>query len=105
MAARKKLEAKSILQRMLLAAQRGDQALSKDQERRILWAAEALDRGADNDEPQAMLTDVLTNLMHFAAYSKQYPTPDWEGTAQPVDFDEALRMARDHFDAEKDGGE
>jgi hypothetical protein len=73
---------------------------------RITRGASAADAGADHDEPQSMLIDTLTNLMHWAAFTNNNPTVDaeWENP-QVVDFDEALRIARDHFDAEQAGEE
>jgi hypothetical protein len=102
--AKKTKESSSVMARMSKLAKQSKLDLTTSQQRRILWGTYAVDAGADHDEPQSMLVDTLANLMHFAAFSKQHPTTDWEDP-QPVDFDEALRIARDHFDVEQSGEE
>lgn len=71
--------------------------------RRIKRGGRAVAQSA-NDEPQSMLTDILVDLMHWADYMKANPTTEWQDP-QEVDFSEALRIAEDHYAAERGGEE
>jgi hypothetical protein len=51
--------------------------------RRVAAGRKAAEYGSENDEPREELIDTLANLMHYA------------GT-HGLDFDDALRVARDH---------
>ena len=52
--------------------------------------------GCGDDDDLTALTDLLADLMHYAEAQRQ----DWDG---PMDWDDALRMARMHFEAEQKG--
>ena len=73
-------------------------------EERALRGYHALDaymrQNGDEGDRQITLIDLLTDLMHYAhTQGRSTPEPD------ALDFDEALRFARGHFENEQKGRE
>jgi hypothetical protein len=68
--------------------------------RRANWLTDYYGSMTDMDprvEPREVLTDILVDLMHWA---DDYEDRPGDG-GPPPDFDDSLRIARDHFEYER----
>jgi hypothetical protein len=71
----------------------------KDNTERTTRGGDVLRTYSDNygeDDDQTTLTDVLSDLMHYSQVR-------WDDRDCPMNFYDALRVARMHFEAEQEG--